>query len=273
VSGFEFNKEMKMRKFITSQLKKLISQEHIWRYRCKSQNNNEEAEYLLWLGNHIEASKSFVEFGFGVYEFNSVELVKSGYRGLLIDASQPSCDLANQIFEKLRLNVTAVPHWIEIDSLVPIIDFVKALNGDLGVLNIDIDGNDFWILRRLIEQIHPEIICVEHNASFGLRPISTPYKPNFDRMLEHPSGMYHGASIAAFCILLQGEYSLVKNIAGLNLIFVRNDKLKSPLKVLTPSEGWSEHVLRNLWHRSTAQQQWEQIKHLDYVELGQAGDL
>lgn len=35
-----------------------------WKLYVKSQNNNEESEYLIWLCNEINATKSFVEFGF-----------------------------------------------------------------------------------------------------------------------------------------------------------------------------------------------------------------
>ena len=43
---------------------------------------------------------------------------------------------------------------------------VKKNDGKLGVLSVDIDGNDYWILKKLLIHFKPEIICVEYNASF-----------------------------------------------------------------------------------------------------------
>ena len=141
------------------------------------------------------------------------------------------------------------------------------LNNKLGVLNVDIDGNDYWILRELLKTIYPEIICVEHNASLGLKSISTPYKKYFDRHEEHKSGFYHGASITAFYKLLNPSYCLVKNIAGLNLIFVRKDKMNKNLLSLTPETCFSESYYRNKFSGTNTKQQWEVIKNLSYENI------
>ena len=238
-----------------------------WKLYAKSQNNNEESKYLISLCDEINATKSFVEFGFGVFEFNSVSLVQRGYKGLVLDGDVKSCRLVNLIFKRLNLDVKALRHWIEIKSLDPIVDFVSSLSGKIGVLNVDIDGNDYWILKELLKKISPEVICVEHNASFGLRSISTPYKQGFIRHNEHQSGLYHGASITAFYNLLQSNYFLVKNIAGLNLVFVKKDKMTDRLIALSCDKAWSEPHLRNKWSGTNTKQQWDKIKDLKYISI------
>jgi hypothetical protein len=238
-----------------------------WKIRASSQNDDEESSYLIWLCREIDASKSFVEFGFGIYEFNSVSLVKSGYRGMLLDGGEENCKLANRIFSNLNLNVTALAHWITLETLEPIETFVLELDNELGVLNVDIDGNDYWILKSLLFKFQPQIICVEHNASFQFKPITTPYKPEFDRHTEHASGLYHGASITAFYNLLSNSYCLVKNIAGLNLIFVRKDMMTKKLVPLRPKECYSQPLLRNKLLGTNAEQQWEIIKNLKFVNV------
>jgi len=237
----------------------------LWKMFASSQN--EESEYLIKICEEIDSNKSFVEFGFHPFEFNSVNLVKKNYKGLLLDGNKKNCDLANLIFTKLDLNTKAYFHWISIDSLIPIEDFVSRLNGDLGILNIDIDGNDYWILKKLLTKISPEIICVEHNASFGLRNISTPYKIDFNRHAEHKSGWYHSASILAFYNLLSHSYCLVKNISGLNLIFVRKDKMTHNLTSLKPENAYAECVLRNQMSKTDSHEQFDTIKHLNFVQL------
>ena len=235
-----------------------------WKLYACSQNKNEESKYLIWLCDEINATRSFVEFGFGVFEFNSVSLVRAGFKGLLLDGGKKHCRLANLIFKRLNLDVKALCHWIEIKSLDPIINFVSSLNGKIGVLNVDVDGNDYWILKELLKKISPDVICVEHNASFGLRSISTSYKSDFDRHTEDPSGWCHGASITAFYSLLQSNYFLVKNIAGVNIIFVKKEKMTDKLKALTCDKAWSEPYLRNKWSGTNTKQQWDKIKHLKF---------
>ena len=160
--------------------------------RAISQNDNQESEALLRYAEEFKIDKSFVEFGFGPFQYNSIGLTKRHYKGLLIDGTKLFCDQANKIFKSLRLNVTAVCHWITLENLNPIIDFVKKNDGKLGVLSVDIDGNDYWILKKLLTHFKPEIICVEYNASFLMKSITIPYAASFDRHKAHKSGIYHG---------------------------------------------------------------------------------
>ncbi len=239
----------------------------IWKKKAVSQNNNKDSEALLRYAEELKVNKSFVEFGFGPFQYNSIGLTKQHYKGLLIDGTKSNCDQGNKIFKSLKLNVTAICHWITLESLKPIIDFVKRNDGRLGVLNIDIDGNDYWILKKLLLHFKPEIICVEYNASFLLKSITIPYTANFDRHKMHSSGFYHGASIAAFYNLLNQEYALVQNIAGLNLIFIRNDFLLDKYNTLSPEEAYLENPLRNKWSNSTSEEQWNKIKDLKFIEV------
>ena len=225
---------------------------------------NEEPKYLIWLWDEINVTKLFVEFRFGVFEFNSVSLVRAGFKGLLLDGGKKNCRLANLIFKRLNLDVKALCDWIEIKSLDPIINFVSRLNGKIWTLNVDIDGNNYWILKELLKKISPDVICVEYNASFELRSISTSYKSDFDRHTEDPSGWYNGASITAFYNLLQSIYFLIKNIAGVNIVFIKKDKITDKLKALTCDKAWSELYLRNKWSGANTKQPWDKIKHLKF---------
>lgn len=257
-------------KFFLKVIKKItyIFFPHIfWKNYSKSQNFDQESTYLGKLANLININNSFIEFGFGSFEFNSISLAKLGYKGLLLDSGKANCQLANKIFSKLSLDVSALKHWVSLNTLDPIISFVSNLDNQLGFLNIDIDGNDYWILKKLISQFQPHVICVEYNSSFGLKSISTPYKDKFDRHLEHESGWYHGASITAFYNLLNPSYCLVKNIAGMNLVFVHKNKMNDNLKSFKPEECYEEGTLRNQWSGMNANQQWQKIKHLNFTKV------
>lgn len=63
------------------------------------------------------------------------------------------------------------------------------------------------------------------------------------------------------------NYCLVKNIAGLNLVFVRKDKMTHNLKALKPENAYKECLLRNKMSNTTSKDQWETIKHLKFIKL------
>ena len=171
------------------------------------------------------------------------------------------------IFKNLKFNTKAISQWIDLNSLAPIIGFYQENDNNLGVLNIDIDGNDYWILKALLQFIKPDLICVEHNASFGTRPITIPYIQNFNRHDYHESGLYHGASITAFCKLLEENYFLIENIAGLNLIFCKKEKLikSSQRYILIAENAHMEPLLRNKWSSSTSEIQWKIVENMPFI--------
>ena len=140
----------------------------------------------------------------------------------------------------------------------------------IGSFSIDIDGNDYWIVKQMIEsEIFPELILVEYNPSFLDNSVTVPYENNFDRFSKHESGFYHGASLKAFYKLLNKfNYNLIKIIGGTNAIFVNNDLLKkNGLKNYLPDQIYQEGVLRNKWSNTNAKKQFELIKHLPFVNI------
>ena len=43
----------------------------------------------------------------------------------------------------------------------------EALSTPIGVLSIDLDGNDFWLLHQLEDRFLPTILVVEYNGTLG----------------------------------------------------------------------------------------------------------
>lgn len=246
---------------------RLFSRTLEWKLNSKSQNNNEENLAIAYIAKNLKCDNSFIEFGFDWREFNCINLVKSNFRGLLIDANQENCDIANYIFNKLNLKTKALKYWLSLDSLEPIYEFCRMNNNKLGVLSVDVDGNDYWLLSEILKKIKPEIIVTEYNASYGLRPISSEYKKYFNRFDMHKSGFYGGASITAFFNLLSPDYFLIKNIYGLNLIFIRKDKTYDGIKPLSAKNGYKEHIVRNKISKTNAKDQWKLISNLQFSKI------
>lgn len=77
----------------------------------------------------------------------------------------------------------------------------NGVDGDIGLLSIDINGNDYWVWEA-IKDVSPRIVMVEYNARFGShRAVTVPYDPAFGRAKAHHSRIYYGASLAALVLL------------------------------------------------------------------------
>jgi hypothetical protein len=182
----------------------------------------------------------FVEFGVENYLESNTRflLVNKNWSGLVIDG-----DPANVSFIKSdpiywRQNLKADCAFITKENINELLKR-NALTGDIGLLSIDIDGNDYWVWRE-IEVITPRIVVVEYNYRFGAeKAVTVPYNANFVRQKSHYSMIYFGASLKALVNLGKKKgYAFVGcNKHGLNAFFVRTDIL-GDLKVLTAEDGY-----------------------------------
>jgi hypothetical protein len=217
-------------------------------------SQSDEASILIGLAR--ECPKSFVEFGFHPTQYNCIGLTE--FSGLLIDGDPDTVNLARAILPE-RIQVRE--QFLTLDRL----DSIARHHAELGVLSIDVDGNDYWFLEALMPA-RPHVIAVEYNASLLSASLSVPYDPAFERHHKSPTGWYHGASLPALVNLCSRHgYKLVAVAeAGASAFFVRNEN-SSP--AVDPSIAYRENRLRNKWSGTTAKEQWSKISHLPYVEV------
>lgn len=181
-----------------------------------------------WLISKIPAiPKTFVEFGVSDYrEANTRFLLQlRNWRGLVIDSSSANIQNIRRQDISWRYQLDCFSDFITRENINSLISRAHFY-GEIGLLSIDIDGNDYWVWES-ITQVNPVIVVIEYNAVFGdLQPITVPYYPEFYRTKAHYSNLYFGASLPAL-IYLGGKkgYDFVgSNTAGGNAFFVRNDK-------------------------------------------------
>jgi len=182
---------------------------------------------IEWLLQRIPAVPPvFVEFGVEDYrEANTRFLLRNrNWHGLVMDSSRENVRLLKRDPIYWRHDLTAVAAFITRDN----IDELMAKNGitgEIGLLSIDLDGNDYWVWER-ITCIEPVLVICEYNAVFGdVHPIAVPYDEHFDRTERHHSNLYYGAGIRALELLAgrKGYRLLGSNAAGNNAFFLRED--------------------------------------------------
>ena len=204
-------------------------------------------QYLIRETAILDNEQIFIEFGVQDYVESNTRflLMNDHWKGLIIDGSKQNMDRVRAKDIYWRYNLTAVSAWIDRDNINQIIGDA-GFRGDIGILSIDIDGNDYWVWEKL-DIVNPVIIVVEWNSVFGSEhAVSVPYNPAFIRENAHYSCLFWGASISAFHSLANKKgYSLLcSNRAGNNIFFVRNDRLGS-LVPLSPNEVYVESSFRD----------------------------
>lgn len=178
---------------------------------------------IEWLCQQLpDIEPTFVEFGVESYtEANTRFLLENrGWRGLVIDGNEEhvASIRAQEIF--WMRDLSAVSAFITRDNINALIE-EAGFHGQIGILSVDIDGNDYWVLRA-IEVVEPAIVICEYNGLFGTdHAVTIPYDPDFRRHDAHYSGQYYGASILAIRRLIaeRGYRFLGTNSTGVNAFF------------------------------------------------------
>ena len=202
---------------------------------------------IQWLIHNVAIdNKTFIEFGVEDYTEANTRflLMNNNWSGLVMDGSEANMKRLNSWDYLWKYDLTAVAAFITKDNINQII-LDAGFQGDIGILSIDLDGNDWWILNA-IECVSPRILICEYNNIFGdEKKVTVPYDAEFVRTKKHYSNLYWGCSIAAFrgWAKENGYYYMGSNSAGNNAFFVRKDCIE-PEKVLADADVFVESRYR-----------------------------
>ncbi len=225
----------------------------------------EEDGMLLFLFSVIGMdSKVFVEIGSddGVNSNSANLYFNFGWRGLFVDGNETSIRRGRKFFAKYPHSWFHQPTFacarVTRENINHLIG-ANGYQGTIGLLSIDIDGNDYWIWDA-IEVVDPQVVLIETHNEFGLENIVVPYDADYSYPGKHP--LYHGASPKAMVNLARKKgYRLVgANELGFNFFFVKNGLVEQEIPTVSV-----ESVLQ---HPSVAEghQGFAAIKDWDYLE-------
>lgn len=150
----------------------------------------------------------FVEIGVGPGgENNTRWLAESGWSGWWFGKEPLVAHPAGVVF----VETTITPQDTDIIAKLP-----------CDVFSLDIDGNDYWVLKSLLASgFQPNVIVVEYNGTYDAKTrYVMPYTPNY----EWHTGQPFGASLASWTDLLDlYGYTLVEcSSSGANAFFVQH---------------------------------------------------
>lgn len=199
-----------------------------------------------WLVSRLpDIPKTFIEFGVQNYRESNTRLLLQlrNWRGLVIDGSANYIsDICNQDIY-WRYGLTAKCAFIDRDNINRLLKD-GGMVGPVGLLSVDIDGNDYWVWKS-IEVVSPAIVIAEYNAVFGdIHSLTVPYRADFQRTKAHHSNLYFGASLPAIIQLSrQKGYTFIGTTStGCNAFFVRDDLVARLTPALSHSWAYPSHV-------------------------------
>jgi hypothetical protein len=208
--------------------RRLASELYLERYGFKAYSQNEEDGVISEIFARIgTTNKTFIEFGVqDGLECNTHLLLHMGWKGLWIDGSEESCRAIQAKFRYVIESgqLKAVNSFITRENINDIFT-ENGFSGEIDLLSIDIDGNDYHIFK-VINAVNPRVIIVEYNAKF---PPSCLWIMPYDAKHVWDSSDKHGASLKAFEELgTKKGYRLVGTERnGVNAFFVREDLAKN----------------------------------------------
>lgn len=259
-----------------------ISQRNLYlQYREQQKNNTlpklnetgfrvfsqfEEDGKLLFIFSIIGmTNKTFIEFGSddGINSNSANLYFHHNWTGLFMDGNKKAIERGKYFFGKYPHKHMYPPKfiysYINRDNINELIKSA-GLSGEIGLLSIDIDGNDYWIWDK-IDIVQPQVVIIETHNEFGLNDIIVPYDPNYMYPGKHP--IYHGASPIAMTKLAKKKgYRLVgSNDFGYNFIFIKNGLVENEIPEVS-IESLLQHP-----SNQDAVKRFEPIKDWEYINV------
>jgi hypothetical protein len=237
----------------SNQLQEALGRIESRQIRARSPQSAAEAEYRVfsqwgedgiidWLTGIVPIERRvFVEFGVQDYTEANTRflLVHGNWSGLVLDSDEANVQTIRSREMYWRHDLRAAAAFVTAENIDSLLE-KHGVRGDIGLLSIDIDGNDYWVWRA-INIISPRIVVIEYNSRLGAdRAITVPYRADFARAQAHYSMIYYGASLRALWKLGREKgYELVCcNTAGNNAFFVRADAMPSALRPVSVEQAF-----------------------------------
>ena len=187
----------------------------------------EEDGKLLYIFSILGmGKKTFVDLGSNdCVNSNCANLaVHFNWKGLFVDGDKNLIEIGKKFYKKTPNFWSYKPKFVHafltkknVNNIIQ----TEGFEGEIELLSIDIDGNDYWIWESL-EIIQPKVVIIECQLAFGLEEKVIPYREDFKEDVRN-SNNYGASALALQKLGKQKGYRLVgANEYGNNLFFIKN---------------------------------------------------
>jgi hypothetical protein len=238
-------------------------------FRCYSQFE-EDGILLYVLALTGMKTKIVVEIGIGdgTECMSSNLIINHGYQGYLFEGSRQNVKFANKFFTSKKDSNLSPPKiqcsWISAENVNELLA-ESGVTGEVDLLSIDIDGNDYFIWEA-IQEINPRLCVFEsHNVIPSNLSLSHPYEKNF--LKTNKSSIHYdfrSTSLLAWKKLadLKGYRLIGAHKFGFNVLFLRNDIEEKLFPEVT-----IDKVHSNSYTKSVQSLRWPKVQSENWIEI------
>jgi len=172
----------------------------------------------------------------GVTNSNTLALYESGWAGLAVEGDPARFAALARAYRRLP-GVALARSWVTPENVVPLLHGHRVPR-EPGLLNLDIDGYDHFVLAALLEEFRPTILCAEINEKIP-PPLkfTVRYDPDYVWAEDH----FYGQSLSALHELATAYgYALVE-LHYNNAFLVPRERAAVP--GLAPEEAYATGYL------------------------------
>jgi len=231
----------------------------------------EEDGLLLYIFSMIgTTNKKVVEMcaGDGTECMASNLIINHGWQGLLFDGDKQNVVRGKKFFSSHKSTFLIPPKfinaWITTENINRLVE-ENEFGGEIDLLSMDMDGNDYWFLKKLDVVLPRVIICEVQDIIPADLSITIPYQPDF-YYHNLPEGIrdFRSASLLAMKTLCkQKGYRLIgAHKYGFNVIFMRDgigEKYFPEVSI--------KSVQDNPWTREGQKTRWPKVQHMEWQEV------
>lgn len=247
-----------------------LTRPETWEFSGFSQNGEDGVIDVL-RGQLLDENRYVIEIGAadGMQNNSSWPVIAEMCDGLMIDGDARLIERARRTLAPYNIGADFVQMFVNKSNITALKEMAQSLDPD--VFSLDIDGNDYFIAKKVLEDgFRPKIWVVEYNSAFGPERSQTiVYQEAFNFNNAHWSRLYYGVSIAGWRKLFdQFEYQFVTvDNKGVNAFFVDPAFFNSEFLGSIQGANFKENVFQRRKFRNTFGGQFALIKDQDFTEI------
>lgn len=241
-----------------------------WEFSGFSQNG--EDGILDVLRKQLKnCNRYFIEIGVsdGIENNSAWLVVAEKFGGIMIEGNAV-------LAERAKRMVAGHSVWSECYNMFVTRENIQKLKSlafihDPDVFSLDIDGNDYYIAKAILDGgFRPKIFAVEYNSVFGPEEsLTVEYQDDFTFSSAHSTQLYYGVSISAWRKFFEsyGYRFITVERHGVNAFFVDPEHFDQDfLNAVVPLE-FAENLYQYRKFRIPSDKQFELISKQKFVSI------
>jgi len=241
-----------------------------WEFSGFSQNGEDGIIDVL-RGQLLKYNRYFIEIGSanGIENNTSWLTVAEKYSGIMIEGNPRKVEHARRMLLRYSIGLECRNMFItkaNIEELSSI-----SFYQDPDIFSLDIDGNDFYIAKAVLDGgFRPKIFVVEYNSVYGPdQSLTVEYKDNFIFTAAHPTHLYYGVSIAGWRKFFESRnYRFVTvDQNGVNAFFVDCDSFDADFLNNIKGLEFAENRYQLKKFRKPSEEQFLLIKDQNFIPI------